>query len=80
MEFEGGAMNNAESGGHAMDKYPHGIPRATDWKTCMNYCNKVEAGCKSWTYRYSTGVCWLKDTGINSKPWDYKADAISGLR
>merc|ERR1719264_274439 len=80
MTGNGAAFNNAESGGLSMDKYPDGFTsRGIDWQKCQQFCKSTD-GCTSWTFKYSTLFCYVKDKKINTEPWDYNPDVISGWR
>merc|ERR1712217_700548 len=76
VRYKDGALNNAESGGEPMDKYANGI-KGMGWQKCQQLCD-TEASCKSWTYKYSTEWCWIKDKNVQTAPWDYEPDTISG--
>merc|ERR1712217_284192 len=76
LPYKDGAINNAESGGDPISKYPDGI-RGMGWQKCQQLCG-TETGCTSWTYKYSTEWCWIKEHNVQNAPWDYDPDTISG--
>jgi len=48
--------------GGDMTKYPKGTPTANAEACCALCDSLVSDGCLSWTYRTSTGMCWLKSS------------------
>lgn len=71
-------LNNAESGGTSMAGYPNGFA-TYDWRGCQTSCAGM-SGCISWTFKYSTKTCYVKDKDIQPEPWDYNSDVISDWR
>lgn len=45
-----------------LHRYPEGTPTASAQACCAVCDSLVSDGCLSWTFRASTGVCWLKST------------------